>query len=1099
MLTVVFVSRCQFKSFQKTKKVLDAYATRIGHRVWQSSLTSSGLDSVRNALKKQASRHTAVACHIASSTGLSLKWVVGSSAKFSTSGAVSIRYKTNTAENSQADTEESSNILDGYRLLRRLVHAAGIGHDFGKANRFFQEKLKKKNKKIADPARHELLSVRVADKLVADNANFSEAWKTAVETCFPVGRDNFLARWTNDSVEPGVIQSSPIDVTDKLMTEWILATHHRLPSCDLGKPSCSNHTKDADTQAINKNKQLVRNVKEKVVKQYKTLVGEKATVIDKRRAAAALFVTGRLALMLGDNFISSGKTIGNDPSKESLEQGRGNPSHVCRAGRTDMRANVLRKETPSYSQELSSHLLAVGWAASRSVSELVTFTRNLPGVAREDRIQLGLTGDSGTFKWQDDLYNAARTLFSDPDTKNKGFVGVLCADTGTGKTRAGVLLASEMSGDDDMRLSVLLGLRTLTLQTKHQYCNDPIGLPESDISLVMGSVPVKDLYDAYERNNDSTVESKSGTSDTEGLAPILHKPETINFEDWLPPILDSQCESSRDKTLVVAPVLISTVDYLVAAGDWGRKNHIIPSIRLASSDVLLDEIDSYNLEDYPALARLCFTVGLFGRKLILSSATAMPEIVKPLCDAYLTGWDSYAALWNKDTHVNFMFASDCVQAKTVCTDKLDCAMKEYESFTQDVAVNLQKKPVLRTGKIIELTRDRYEKIDEVILEQSREFHELNKLSVDGSDISVSAGLVRIAHTVEAADIAIRLARHHEELLKKGLFMQVIFYHAGLPLAVRTYIESLLDEWLDRKNGKDPFLESEFVEGVKKSGCKDGFLVVVATPVEETGRDHDFDWLIKDPSSTRSLGQCVGRVRRHRRAEWTNLNVGVFQYPLKHFRNENETDAAYCWPGFENNNENGEFETHDISVLAQDLVLKPGAHHCLLPRNTGGKTLPDIERRVIEDYTEDTIGKQLKSSLFYLTNRHSLDHRFRASAGDKMCFVCRNENGWELWDLDEKQEKGTTIMDKVIPVSISGSIAKGFFIPPTPEQMDHILQSTCEKLNVRTESDFYIKYFSISVRGWRLFKSEQNELFRFNPILGLFPPKKVQPDVMNGHA
>lgn len=1094
MLTVIFVSKCQFKSFQKTKKVLDAYATRIGHRVWQSSITLAGLESVRHALKKQASRHTAVACHIATSTGISLRWIVGSSSKFTTSGAASIRYQTNPTENSKAETESILNWRAGYSLLRKLAYAAGIGHDLGKANSFFQEKLKKANKKIADPARHELLSLRVANKLVSDNASFSEAWKTGVEDCFPDGGDKFLAWWRKESTEPGSVSSNPSYVTQKLMTEWILATHHRLPSCEDGVPVCSNHTTDAEESSISKNKERAGEIENGVVKKYKELIVEKDTVINKRLAAPALFVTGRLALMLGDNFISSGKTLGN-PTPKSLKKGAGNHSYVRQAKGKNLRANVPHNESPPYSQELSSHLLAVGWAAARSVSELVTFTRNLPGVAREDRIQLGLTGDSGTFKWQDDLYTAARTLFSRPDAKDKGFIGILCADTGTGKTRAGVLLASEMSGDDDMRLSVLLGLRTLTLQTKHQYCKGPIGLPENDVSLVMGSIPVKDLYDAYARNNDSDGKTESGTSEPEGLVPLLHKPETISFEDWLPPILDSQCESSGNKTLVVTPVLVSTVDYLVAAGDWGRKNHIIPSIRLASSDVLLDEIDSYNLEDYPALARMCFTIGLFGRKLILSSATAMPEIVKPLCDAYLTGWDSYAALWNKDTHVNFMFASDCVQAKTVCTDKLDCAMKEYESFTQDVAVNLQKKPVLRTGKIIELTRDRYEKIDEVILEQSREFHELNKLSVDGSDISVSAGLVRIAHTVEAADIAIRLASHHAELLTQNVFMKVILYHAGLPLAVRTHIENLLDHWLDRKGSKDPFLESEFVKEVKNSGCKDGFLVVVATPVEETGRDHDFDWLIKDPSSTRSLGQCVGRVRRHRRTEWTKENVGVFQYPLKHFRNEHEEDPAYCWPGFEKTY----FGTHDMLDLAPNLVSNPGAHHCLLPKNKNEETLPDIERRTIEAYTEEHIRKEMTTSLFYLTNRHSLTYKFRASAGDKICFVCRNENGWELWDLNEKQEKGRPLMDKVKLRNLGPAAIKGFLIPPTQKQMDVIAQSTSEKLNVCMDTSFYIKYFSLSTRTWRfdLGPEKQNERFWFNPILGLFPPKKTQQDVVNG--
>ena len=43
-------------------------------------------------------------------------------------------------------------------------------------------------------------------------------------------------------------------------------------------------------------------------------------------------------------------------------------------------------------------------------------------------------------------------------------------------------------------------------------------------------------------------------------------------------------------------------------------------------------------------------------------------------------------------------------------------------------------------------------------------------------------------------------------------------------------------------------------------------ILVATPVEEVGRDHDFDWAIVEPSSYRSIIQLAGRVLRHRKLE-----------------------------------------------------------------------------------------------------------------------------------------------------------------------------------------------------------------------------------------
>lgn len=43
-------------------------------------------------------------------------------------------------------------------------------------------------------------------------------------------------------------------------------------------------------------------------------------------------------------------------------------------------------------------------------------------------------------------------------------------------------------------------------------------------------------------------------------------------------------------------------------------------------------------------------------------------------------------------------------------------------------------------------------------------------------------------------------------------------------------------------------------------------IVVATPLEEAGRDHDFDWAVIDPSSAQSIVQTSGRVNRHRLVE-----------------------------------------------------------------------------------------------------------------------------------------------------------------------------------------------------------------------------------------
>ena len=62
-MIVTFVSQCEKKSLNKTRKVLDAFANRIGDNTWQTIITEDGLIAVKNLLRRTASKNTAVSCH----------------------------------------------------------------------------------------------------------------------------------------------------------------------------------------------------------------------------------------------------------------------------------------------------------------------------------------------------------------------------------------------------------------------------------------------------------------------------------------------------------------------------------------------------------------------------------------------------------------------------------------------------------------------------------------------------------------------------------------------------------------------------------------------------------------------------------------------------------------------------------------------------------------------------------------------------------------------------------------------------------------------------------------------------------------------------
>ncbi|WP_230593296.1 hypothetical protein [Coxiella burnetii] len=62
-MMVTFISQCEKKALSKTRRVLDAFANRIGDNTWQTVITQEGLVTVKKILRQTASKNTAVSCH----------------------------------------------------------------------------------------------------------------------------------------------------------------------------------------------------------------------------------------------------------------------------------------------------------------------------------------------------------------------------------------------------------------------------------------------------------------------------------------------------------------------------------------------------------------------------------------------------------------------------------------------------------------------------------------------------------------------------------------------------------------------------------------------------------------------------------------------------------------------------------------------------------------------------------------------------------------------------------------------------------------------------------------------------------------------------
>ncbi len=92
-MMVTFVSQCEKKALNRTRRVLDAFANRIGDNTWQTVMTEDGLIAVKTLLRKTATKNTAVACHrIRSRSRSELVWIVGNRDRFNPHGIVPVNF-----------------------------------------------------------------------------------------------------------------------------------------------------------------------------------------------------------------------------------------------------------------------------------------------------------------------------------------------------------------------------------------------------------------------------------------------------------------------------------------------------------------------------------------------------------------------------------------------------------------------------------------------------------------------------------------------------------------------------------------------------------------------------------------------------------------------------------------------------------------------------------------------------------------------------------------------------------------------------------------------------------------------------------------------
>ncbi|MGO1617986.1 MAG: type I-F CRISPR-associated helicase Cas3f, partial [Oceanisphaera sp.] len=933
-MMVIFVSQCEKKALPRTRRVLDAFANRIGDNTWQTLITEDGLYTVRKMLRQTASKSSAISCHqLRSRSRSQLLWIVGNKKKFNNEGIVAVNSTEQDLLNN--DAEQNWKYLP---LITAFTGLAALLHDWGKATKLFQDKLnpQSKNSFKSDPLRHEWISSLLLMALIQSGKDPEQdsSWL-----------EPFLKQSIDETQLAGAIPQlsqahTPFnnlpDAAALLL--WLVLSHHRLPKPD-NKANFGDKTNQTPQQLLQRLSQQWG---------YENRPSDDADQAEFKQRLADCFVFpqgllsessrwmqalshrarqlqahlplladaikdgswrtiahhARLCLMVGDHYYSSQAAAFNWPNTVNLF------------------ANTHSDgpEKGQLKQQLDEHLINVANIAVNTCRLLPRFERDTPQA--EDIQQLGPLKSLSPemkkqFGWQDKAVTKIKEYRQENDDKFGGYFIVNMASTGRGKTLANAKIMQALSDDQQsLRFILALGLRTLTLQTGDEY-RDRIGLADDELAVLIGSKAILELHEdskeAHEKEDQLLESEDFGSESCESL--LDEQEDIVGFDDderWQSLLPEEELTTvltgRKERALLYSPVLACTIDHIMAATETTRGGrYILPSLRLMSSDLVIDEIDDFTEEDLVAIGRLIYLAGMLGRKVMISSATIPPDLALGYFTAYQKGWALFSASRHQYSQVACGW-TDEFKTELVTINQGESAAANYQTAHQNFinkrVAKLRAEPVKRRGEIIPIPEPMADKsyelsyfstIQQAVLAKHRQHYQQD----DKSGRQVSFGVVRCANILPCVTLTEYLL---DASWPEDVEVRVMAYHSQQVLLLRHAQEQHLDQVLKRKTlVNDPegvFQHPMIREHLDSEDTKHIIFVLVATPVEEVGRDHDFDWAVVEPSSFRSIIQLAGRVRRHRDADTESEvpNIGLLQFNLKGYRGEKKD--VFSRPGYE---------------------------------------------------------------------------------------------------------------------------------------------------------------------------------------------------------
>lgn len=796
-------------------------------------------------------------------------WVVGSRSAFSAHGYAPVAF---TAPQKITPPE-------WFRDVCLLAQTAGYLHDWGKASLDFANKLAhavtvrpgRREEAPAEPVRHEWLSYHLFRHA---NANgFENAWS---------GVSSASQIFDIDSLQNGVVDR-------RSALEFLIISHHRLlgrRSREAQKPPSlaidseghvKGHIPPGGVRCATDAAGNTLSISETLYEKSQKLLGLASDHEDNDYWHLVALVS-RACLILADHQISSidyQKAHGKAPQNVLY-------ANTKRVGD--------RHNTARFDQPLDWHLENVGNKAAE-IAQRLSMTR-FEGLSPVTIASILERSTHKRFAWQD---QAVDFLAKHRADKSGPALVLSGAGTGAGKTRANAKIICSLS--DTPRFCVALNLRSLTLQTGDSMKHD-LKIPPSEIAVVVGDKIVEKMQQ----------HSPDAFSTTQGYETeaVFSAPE-YPMPQWLKQF----SQNSKTTQLLMPPVLVSTIDFIINANEPGRQgHHALAMLRAMNSDLVLDELDSYEPTAMVAVLRLVQMSAMFGRNVICSSATLSVPVGRAVYEAFMRGYAMRKAACPETGEPLIAMVDDLI-APEILESSPDRDPEVFEAaITQRHARMidcLKEKPVYRSPSIAKIEPETQAGFFATIKASIDQLHRDFQWSI-GLGRSVSFGLVRIANI----KTAIALSRYLSEVYgEQGV--RVACYHANELRIQRHLKEKRLDFLLSRKSGDRHICNDQEVN--EAFGGQPGSIafIVVATSVEEVGRDHDFDWAVVEPSSAQSIVQTCGRVNRHRLVAVNKPNVVLLDKNLKAILRPGK--PCFQRPGIEGNIPKLRYKSQSLSVLA----------------------------------------------------------------------------------------------------------------------------------------------------------------------------------------